>query len=394
MQSRERRSAAEVIKRTEALISTLRERAILAEELREMPPASVAELKAAGTARLLQPARFGGSEAKLRSVVDALSAVGRGCGSTAWIMAQHVSHNYMLAHWPDAAQQTVWGEDPTQFLSGIFIPGCGRGRRVTGGYILSGRWPLVSGVNTCDWCLFSAHTEDGSGAEVDLHYALKKGQFEIIDTWRAMGLKGSSSNDVVVKEVFVPEQMTLSIEHLKGGPTPDNAHNSNPLYRIPSYAIFGTFIGGACLGIAESALEFHLERARERVALMSRQRIDGYATQHVKVADAASSIATARLMLVDICEHADEIAERAAVPSDEERAKFRAHAAFAGRLAMSAVNLLWDAGGGSGVYAENPISRVFRDMSAANRHFTQNWDVNASTYGRVLMGLDMDNPSL
>jgi 3-hydroxy-9,10-secoandrosta-1,3,5(10)-triene-9,17-dione monooxygenase len=40
------------------------------------------------------------------------------------------------------------------------------------------------------------------------------------------------------------------------------------------------------------------------------------------------------------------------------------------------------------------MSRVFRDMSAANRHFTQNWDVNASTYGRVLMGLDMDNPSL
>jgi 3-hydroxy-9,10-secoandrosta-1,3,5(10)-triene-9,17-dione monooxygenase len=300
----------------------------------------------------------------------------------------------MLTQWPEAAQQEVWGEDPTQFVSGIFIPGCGRGQRVEGGYILSGRWPWVSGVNTCDWCLFSAHTEEEVGIEIDRHYALKKDQFEIVDTWRAMGLKGSSSNDVTVRDVFVPQHMTLSIEHLKGGPTPGNAHNQNPLYRIPSYAIFGTFIGGACLGIAESALEFYLERTRQRIALMSRRKVESYATQHVKVADAASSIAAGRRMLFDICEEADAIAEHGALPSDEERAKFRAHAAFAGRLAMRAVNLLWDAGGGSGVYAENPMSRVFRDMSAANRHFTQNWDVNASTYGRVLMGLDMDNPSL
>ena len=386
--------AEEVLARTRTLIPILRDRAGLVEELRAMPPASVADLKSAGTARLLQPARFGGCEAALRTVVDALSAVARGCGSTAWSMAQHVSHNYMLAQWPEQAQREVWGEDPTHFLSGIFIPACGRGRRVDGGYVLSGRWPLVSGVDTCDWCLFSAVTDDGSGVDEDRHYALPRSQIEIVDIWRSVGLKGSSSNDVVVSDVFVPEHRTLSIAHLKGGITPGNAHSRSPLYRIPSYAIFGTFISSACLGIAEAALEFYLDGARRRVALMSRQKVGGYPTQQVKVAEAAAAIAAARQMLLGVCDEAGEIAVRDALPDDEQRAKFRAHAAFGGRLATRTVELLWDAGGSSGIYDHNPMSRLFRDMSVAGRHFTQNWDVNGSTYGRVLMGLDLDNPSL
>ena len=49
-------SAAEVVARTEALIPALRGRAAAVDELRQMPPESVADLKAAGVARL-QPKR-------------------------------------------------------------------------------------------------------------------------------------------------------------------------------------------------------------------------------------------------------------------------------------------------------------------------------------------------
>src|SRR5258707_7332151 len=89
-------SASEVVARTVALIPALRERAAAVDELRELLPATVADLKAAGTARLFQPARFGGCEAELFRGVDALSAVGRGFGSTAWRIVQHITHNFML----------------------------------------------------------------------------------------------------------------------------------------------------------------------------------------------------------------------------------------------------------------------------------------------------------
>jgi 3-hydroxy-9,10-secoandrosta-1,3,5(10)-triene-9,17-dione monooxygenase len=385
-------SVAEILARTEALIPVLRERAEAVDDLRQMLPASVADLKSAGTARLYQPARFGGCEADMRSGVEALSAVGRGCGSSAWCLVQHLTHNFMLGQWPDQGQHDIW-EDPACLVSGIFIPACGRGRRVEGGYVLSGRWPLVSGVNTSDWCLFAAFTEE-DGVDVDRYYALPRSQIEIVDTWRSVGLKGSASNDVVVSEVFVPEHRTLSIRHLKGGPTPGNAHNRSPLYRTPSYCIFGIYISAAVLGIAESGLEFYLEGARRRIALTSRQKVGGYPTQQVKVAEASAAIAAARQLLFSICDEASGIAIRDDLPSDEQRAKFRSHAAFAGRLAVRAVELLWDAGASSSVYSNNPMSRVYRDISVAGRHFTQNWDVNGSTHGRVLMGFELGDPTL
>ena len=62
-------------------------------------------------------------------------------------------------------------------------------------------------------------------------------------------------------------------------------------------------------------------------------------------------------------------------------------ATYAGKLASSAVNLVLDAGGGGVIYERNPLSRAVSDITVANRHITQNWDVNASTYGRVLLGL-------
>jgi 3-hydroxy-9,10-secoandrosta-1,3,5(10)-triene-9,17-dione monooxygenase len=196
-------SADEVVARTEALIPALRERAASVDELREMVPASVADLKAAGTARLHQPIRFGGCEADMQSGVRALSAVGRGCGSTAWCLVQHLKHNFMLAQWPDQGQHDIWDEDPACLVSGIFIPSCGRARRVDDGYVLAGRWPLVSGVNTADWCLFAAFVDDG-GVDTHRYFALLRREIEIVDTWRSLGLKGSASNDVVVADASSP----------------------------------------------------------------------------------------------------------------------------------------------------------------------------------------------
>jgi 3-hydroxy-9,10-secoandrosta-1,3,5(10)-triene-9,17-dione monooxygenase len=139
-----------VLQRARALIPVLRERGEETERQRELPPATVDDLRQTGVHRVFKPARFGGSEAHLRFGVEVLAALGQGCGSTAWVVVQNMTHNLMLAHWPDEAQQEVWGAQPDALLSGILIPGIGRANRVAGGYVLSGRWPFVSGVNCSD----------------------------------------------------------------------------------------------------------------------------------------------------------------------------------------------------------------------------------------------------
>jgi alkylation response protein AidB-like acyl-CoA dehydrogenase len=149
---------------------------------------------------------------------------------------------------------------------------------------------------------------DGGGSETHRYFALPRNQVEIIDTWHAVGLKGSASNDVTVADVFVPEHRTLSIAHLKGGASPGNAINTSPLYRTPSYCVFGVYISAALLGIAEAGLELYLDGARSRVALVSRQKVGGYPTQQVKVAEASAAIAAARQLLLSICDEAGGIA--------------------------------------------------------------------------------------
>ena len=98
-----------VLQRARAMIPALRERAEESERLRALPQATVDDLRSTGVHRVFQPARFGGSEAHFRIGVDVLAALGQGCASTAWVVVQNMTHNLMLAHWPDEAQQDVWG---------------------------------------------------------------------------------------------------------------------------------------------------------------------------------------------------------------------------------------------------------------------------------------------
>jgi len=95
----------------------------------------------------------------------------------------------------------------------------------------------------------------------------------------------------------------------------------------------------------------------------------------------------ARQIIYSTLEQAEALFRSGRSSTVEDRTRWRAMATYAGKLASSAVNLVLDAGGGGVIYERNPLSRAVSDITVANRHITQNWDVNASTYGRVLLGL-------
>ncbi|MBN9030213.1 MAG: hypothetical protein J0I23_10420 [Rhizobiales bacterium] len=382
----------ELIRRSEELAPALRKRAAETQALRQPPEATRLDVKRVGIHRLFQPARFGGADAPFRAAVDVMRPLGQACGSTAWAIVQNISHNSMMCRWPEQAQEDVWREDPAALLSGILIPNLGKARRVDGGYILSGRWPFVSGVSLADWAIFTAFTPGPNGEEEDRHFLVPKKDYQILDTWHAIGLKGSASHDVVLEEAFVPEHRTTTVDTMRA---------RKPLFateainmRAPLYCMFGVYIGGTALGIAEGAVNTYLEQARSRVSRVSAKAVSDFPTQQVKIAEALSCLRAARLLIYGACEEMTDILESDRLPTEEERARCRAEATFAGQLATRAVNVVWDAAGGGAIYERNPLSRYFADMSAANRHITQNWDVSAISHGRTVLGLPLDNPTL
>ena len=187
----------------------------------------------------------------------------------------------------------------------------------------------------------------------------------------------------------------LAIDATKGGgDAPGCAVNDAALYKLPAFAMFSINQSIVAVGVAQAAYDDFLARTRDRVARMSGKSMADYSTAQVKVAEAHTAIETARLLLHHCCDAGMAVAARGEVAPMPLKTELRAKATMAGKLAAEAVDLLFHLSGGAGLYDRNPISRAMRDFNCIRGHITQNWDVNASNHGRVLLGLPSADPAL
>src|SRR5215813_12134186 len=183
---------AELLQRAEALVPVLRERAGKAEELRRVPDETIEDLHRSGLFRILQPERVGGSELPFRSIVELVSVIARGDGSTAWVLANLAAHHWLLGMWPRQAQDEVWNESPDNLIGSALIFPRGRAHRVAGGYRVTGRWPFSSGVDPSAWNIVGAIAQDeDSGKAEPRIFLMPASDYTIIDTWHVIGLAGT-----------------------------------------------------------------------------------------------------------------------------------------------------------------------------------------------------------
>ena len=88
-----------------------------------------------------------------------------------------------------------------------FGPALGIAGAVTfGGFIINGRWPFSSGVDNSDWNMLAATVFDGDKPVDSRLCVVPKSDYQIIDTWDAMGMGATGSKDVAANEIFVPDR--------------------------------------------------------------------------------------------------------------------------------------------------------------------------------------------
>jgi alkylation response protein AidB-like acyl-CoA dehydrogenase len=336
-------------------------------------------------------------EFPLHSMIDVLIPIAIGCGSTSWVLAQYIVHNYMIACWPERAQDEIWKDKPDALVSGILIPRMGNGKRVKGGVSLSGQWPFVTGILGADWCILSGMVEGSRSGEpqVESYFLVQAGQVEVFDTWHGIGLKGTGSHDIKVKDLFIPDHMIVTIDSFRGGNFARNNTNLGVLYRPPVYMVFGILLSASVVGMAQYMFDEYLKQSQKSVTIMSGQERGTYQTQQVKIAEASAHLQAAEALLRKDCQEIMELAESLEYqPGAIERSNYRSNAAYAGQRSCDAAKILWDLAGARSAYMDNNIGRVFLDILVATRHVTQNFDSNGSEYGRALLGLPLSNPSL
>jgi 3-hydroxy-9,10-secoandrosta-1,3,5(10)-triene-9,17-dione monooxygenase len=383
----------ELVARAERLVPELRERVAAAEQLRRLPDENVAALRTTDLFKVLQATSFGGNEASLRTHIDVVATLARGCASTGWCAGVIHAHSWLMGLFPWQAQQDAYGSNPDTIISAVISPR-GTAKRVEAGYLLSGFWAFCSGCEHAQFLLLGAAVKDDAGAIADEgDFLVPVRDITIRDDWNVVGLRGTGSCSVIAENVFVPAHRYLSLRAAIAGNAPGIERQHGWLYRAAAVPILTLAITPAALGIAEAALTTFMDRLPGReVAYTQREMQKDMAVTHLQVAEAATKIATARLML---CHCADEI-ETAARAGEgmafAKRARVRMDCAWAVRLCVEGIEILMLASGGSGISEGNAVQRAWRDLHAINMHGLLNLETNQEMYGRVLLGLKPNTP--
>jgi 3-hydroxy-9,10-secoandrosta-1,3,5(10)-triene-9,17-dione monooxygenase len=387
----------EAMRRARAVVPILRERAQAAEDARMLVRENEQMLHDSGLFRFHQPKAFGGMELPFVALVDITAELARGCPSTAWNVANLGCHHWILGYYEPETQREVWEANPDALIASSIALAAGRARRTEGGLIVNGRWPFSSGVDNSDWNMLavSVYGDDGKTA-IDWRLCLvPKSDYQIIDTWYAMGMAATGSKDIAVTELFVPERRALPLLQCRGGfEHPGAALNTSPLFGIPIVAASSHPLAPAALGAAEGAYELFVESMAKRMGTYTGARVADFQAVQIKLARARCLIDSARFLLRQSAIALQTAAERKETPDLAAKLRFRAHSAFAVNQAREAVETLWSCYGAQGLYTRDPLQRHLRDAMAINQHFSFNFDIAGSAYGLHALGGPYTNPTM
>jgi 3-hydroxy-9,10-secoandrosta-1,3,5(10)-triene-9,17-dione monooxygenase len=387
----------EAMRRAREIVPVLRERAQKCEDARVLLPENEKLLHETGLFRYHQPKRFGGMELPFVAVVDIVAELARGCPSTAWNVGNLGCHHWILGYYEPETQQEIWDANPDVLIASSIALAAGRGKKVDQGFLVSGRWPFSSGVDNSDWNMLAVTVYDDDGkTPIDWRLCVvPKSDYKIIDTWYAMGMIGTGSKDIEVKEIFVPERRALALPRCRGGSEhPGAALNEGPLFRIPIVASAGHPLSATALGTAEGAFEHVLNAFKTRVGTYTGAKVSDFQAVQVKLAKARCLIDSARYLMRESAIAFDEFAERGAVPDLETKLRYRAQNAFAVAQAREAVETLWSFYGANAIYTRDPLQRYLRDVQAASQHFSFNFDIAGSAFGTAALGGKYANPTM
>jgi alkylation response protein AidB-like acyl-CoA dehydrogenase len=165
------------------------------------------------------------------------------------------------------------------------------------------------------------------------------------------------------------------------------------LYQFPLLGFLGLGVCSISLGLARHAIDEFVAMADTKVPVASSRTLAHRGYVQSSLAEAEAAVRSARALLKESVESAWEAAAAGEPLTIDHRLELRLATTNASRQSAKAVDLMYDAAGGTSVYERYPLGRIFRDMHVATQHIM----VAPPTYelvGRVMLGLDTDVRSL
>ena len=372
-----------------ALAPTIRAQRTAIERDRNLPAPLVKDMAEAGLFSLWLARSLGGPELTTLDYFRVIEELSRADGAAGWCALVAAGYSRLSGYLDDTVAREIFGDGST-VVAGTINP-TGRAVAVPGGYKVTGQWSYGSFIQHSAWTVGSSIIVDdgaprrGPDGAPDMRLMLfPTSAVEIIDTWRVGGLRGTGSHDFRVADLFVPEERAIAAFTAK-------PVRPGTLYAAPFITVFAMALATAPLGIARAAIEAFVELAQGKTPIGASAKLRDKASAQADVGKAEALVSAARAFLVSELQGIWDTVAAGRMPSLRQRAVARLAAAQAASASAQAVDLIYNAAGGSALYETSLIERCFRDVHATTQHVGIA-SVNFEISGRVLLGLDPGTP--
>jgi acyl-CoA dehydrogenase len=320
------------------------------------------------------PAELGGGGASHAELCQMLRELAGYCASTALALSMH-THLVAAAVWrfrhgqpAEALLRKVAASELVLVSTGAgdWVTSVGRAERTPSGYRVNAVKRFASGCLAGDLLVTSAQFDDPERGPEVLHFpvSLRAEGVSIREDWDTLGMRGSGSHSVELKDVFVPEE-AVALRRPRG-----QWHGSwnlvisvaAPIYTAPY------------IGIAERARALALERARDRAA-------DGILLQSLGELD--NCLATAQMAFREMVALTNDYEM---TPDVELASQMLIRKTVAANAAKAAVAKAVEVVGGGAYFRRLGLERLLRDVEAAPFHPLPEKQQLDFT-GRVALGL-------
>lgn len=382
-----------LLERIKTILPEIAKNAHQAELDRKAPKESIELLNKIQLNRAFLPKAYGGFEISLPEFAECVVELSKACAGTAWAYSLLCTHNHQLAMFPKQLQDEVWGQNPDSVASSSIAP-FSTIEEVEGGIRLSGEMGWSSGCDYANWAIVGCNRFDKDGNKIYSFAVIPRSDYEIVDNWFVMGMKGSGSKTLKIDNVFIPEYRIQAAQDMMTGKSAGfGLYPESKIFYTPYRPYFACGFSAISLGVAERMLEAFKERTKNRVRAYTGAKVGAATPALMRLAESTHQVLAARALLERTWEDHRIHGVNKQYPTAETLAFWRTNQAYAVKMCIEAVDRLFSAAGGSAWFDGNELQRLFRDSHMTGAHAYTDYDVCAQILGRELMGLEPD-PSM
>ncbi|WP_158937625.1 acyl-CoA dehydrogenase family protein [Burkholderia sp. S171] len=344
------------------VIAEIAERRDEFDQLSHVPRDMIATMKRARIFRASTPKCFGGDALAPADFLRVLERIAVADGSTAWVAA-FGSANVYLAALPVETQREIYASGPDQVFAGGLYP-VQPAAAAAGGWIVSGQWHFASGCKGADWIGVGIGGlpagSDSPNAGKPLTAVFRAEEVEIVDNWNVVGMQGTGSHDLRLKDKFVADPWTF----VRGG----GAVIDEPLYKYPAVSYQAEVHAAVNVGLARAALDLAAEISGGTKTTTGAPRLADRAYFRIELGRAEAQWRSARAFFYQASDDAwnSIIAGRPVTP--EQASLLRLSATHAAHVCADVVQQAYRLAGVAAIYRNNRMQRLVRDSMVVTQH--------------------------